>query len=185
MSIERTVTDIASGTEISMEEAIKLDPEETKKLRAEKKARFARILERGMVADRLAVELPDNLYGEWVPNDKSEIYRMQLLGFKIDTEYATKRALHSEGDGKSVIGDTVFMTCAREDKDILEEIRRENFVAMNGKPGEVKSQQEEKEYATQSRTIGMPVIEESVSRTARKEQLESALAATRKGTIVR
>ena len=186
MSTEREVT-IPSGGTTTMSEAIAQDPEELKKIRADKKTRFARILERGMVADRLAVELPGNLYGEWVANDKSEIYRMQLLGFKIDDTYAVDRALHDKGDGQSVVGDTVFMVCAREDREIMEEIRREKYQALNGKPGTVtKAQGEEKEFTGSTKTLGIgPVVEESTSRQVRKADLEAALAQTQRGTVVK
>lgn len=185
MSTEREVVDVATGATLPMSEAIKADPAEFQRLRAEKKARLARILERGMVADRLAVELPADVYGEWVANDPSEIYRMKILGFEIDREYATSRALHSEGDGKSIVGDTVFMICDRDTKDLLDEIRRENFEAMNGKPGSktVRRQAEEREFRVASETVGMPVVEESVSRTARKAELEAALSKANQGQI--
>ncbi|HEX9430476.1 MAG TPA: hypothetical protein VF944_08875 [Candidatus Bathyarchaeia archaeon] len=185
MSIERTVVDPSSGAEFPMSEAIKSDPKEIQKLRAEKKAKLARILERGMIADRLTVDLPPEVHGEWVPNDKSEIYRMKMLGFKIDDEFAVKRALHDEGDGRSIVGDTVFMTCDRETKDIIDEIRRDNFERMNGKPGATtKRQKEESEFKAQSEAIGMPVIEESASRAARKADLEAALQKVNEGVKV-
>lgn len=188
MSTEREVLNPATGGETTMAQAIALDPEEIKKIRADKKARFARVLERGMVADRLAVEnLPENLYGEWVPNDKAEIFRMQVLGFKVDDKYAIDRALHDKGDNQSIVGDCVFMICEREDKDIIDEIRREKFQALNGKPGAVtKAQGEEKEFTGQTRGLNIgPVVEESTQRQARKADLESALARANAGTVVR
>ena len=176
MSEEREVLDTATGRMISLAEAIKTDVPANVETRRQRKARLARVLERGVVGDRLQVELPPNVYGEWVPNDKSEIFRMQSLGFEIDTEYAPKRALHDQGDGRSVVGDAVFMTCDRETKDILEEIRRENFERANGNPDDPTAEQlEEREFATQNSKIGMPVVEESKQRQARKEHLEAVL----------
>src|SRR5690242_7548495 len=43
--------------------------------RAERKARLATILDRGFVQDRLTVELPPDVHGEWVRNDPLEIQR--------------------------------------------------------------------------------------------------------------
>lgn len=178
MSEEREVTDVASGQTMTMGEALKLDPEETKKLRREKKARLASVLERGLVADRLQVDLPPDLYGEWVPNDPAEVLRMQTLGFEIDTKYAPARALHSKGSGGgSVIGDTIFMVTDRETKDILNEIREEEYSRAHGKPGTVKAQKEEKEFSTQTQQQGLPVVEESKTRAARKAELEAVLHA--------
>jgi hypothetical protein len=176
MSEEREVIDVATGREISLTEALEKDPEEYKKLRAERKARFARVLERGIVADRLQVELPPTLWGEWVPRDKSSIFERETLGFRVDTEYAPKRALHDQGTGESIVGDCVFMVQDIEDHNLLEEIRKEAFEAANGKPGRAaRLQGEEKEFGALSRTIGMPTIEESVAKTARKEELQAAL----------
>jgi hypothetical protein len=176
MSEQRVVTDLQTGREISLSEAMSKDPDEYKRLRAERKARFSRVLERGMIADRLQVDLPATLWGEWVPNDKQSIYEKQLLGFVVDREYATKRALHDQGDNMSIVGDCVFMIQDVEDHNLLEEIRRENFEAANGKPGQTaRLQGEEKEFMAQSRTIGMPTIEESASKAARKADLESAV----------
>lgn len=184
MSIEREVTDIKTGVSMSMTDAIKLDPEEVKRLRAERKTQLRQVLERGIVADRLKVDLPPNLYGEWVPNFKEEIYRMQLLGFQIDDKYAPQRALHDHGDGKSVIGDTVYMVCSREDREIMEEIRREQFEANNGKPGQARSLREEKEFKALNSTLRIgPTVEESATRLARKAEIESALAATRQAQV--
>lgn len=185
MSEERSVQDPSGQGEMTMTAAVALDPAETQRLRAEKKARLARILDRGMVADRLSVELPPDKHGEWIPNDKSEIYRMQTLGFWVDKEYATKRALHDQGDGASVVGDAIFMVCEKENKEILDEIRRENYEAINGKPGTVRgSQREEKDAAANLRKIGMPVVEESRERQARKQELAAVLKANQEGTGV-
>lgn len=186
MSTEREVHNPLTGTETTMEAAIQQDPAEIKRLRAEKKAKILRILERGQVVDRLQVELPDGLHGEWVPDDKQEIARMQLLDFWVDDKYAAQRALHEKGDGRSVIGDTVFMVCERETKEIIDEIRRDQFEVRNGKPGAVtKSQGEEKEFATQTKTLGIgPVVEESSTRQVRKEQIEAALKQVSQGTVV-
>lgn len=176
MSEEREVTDLQSGATISLSAALEKDPEEYKRIRAERKARFSRVLERGMIADRLKVDLPPNLWGEWIHNDLQSITEAKLLGFQIDTEYATKRALHDQGDGMSVVGDCVYMVQDMEDHLLLEEIRRENYEAAHGKPSRaVRLQGEEKEFAGATRTLGLPTIEESATKQARRAELESAL----------
>lgn len=130
--------------------------------RSDRKARLASVLERGIIADRLMVELPEGVHGEWVPNVTQEILRMQALGFQIDETYATKRALHSDGTGKAIIGDTIFMTCSAETKQIIDEIAREKFEKIHGNPkNRGRSQAEESEYTEANRRLGIPVLNES------------------------
>ena len=143
--------------------------------REQKKARFASVLDRGIVGDRLRVDLPDGLYGEWVPNDQMEVFRMETLGFKIDTEYARKRVLHSKGDAASYVGDCVYMTCPKENKEIIDEIRTEQYQRLNGPKSK---QKEERDYSKQAETlqeVGIrPMVESSIN-AARKTDLEAAL----------
>jgi hypothetical protein len=142
--------------------------------RAEKKARFVRVLERGFTIDRLTVELPDHLYGEWVPQDQIE--RWQTLGFEDGTEYAAKRGLHDKGR----IADCVFMVQPREDHELYEEVRRELFIQQHGSPDEKRrlQQKEEKEFANLVETqAGLPVVDESVEHEARRSEIKEAIAA--------
>lgn len=144
----------------------------------EKRARFARVLERGFINDRLNVELPPHLHGEWVLDDPVAIDRARALGFDIDKEYATKRGLHSSGDGAAKVGDVIFMVQSMEDHMLMEEIRQKRFEDMHGKPGK-PSQKEEREYAAsvKAKAPEVPIIDESRAREARKDELEAALKA--------
>lgn len=110
------------------------------------------ILDRGVTNDRLFVPLPDDVHGEWVPNDKEEIYRKINLGFKIDDEYAIARALHSQGDGKSIVGDVVFMTCPKVVKEVFDRIRLEEYIKMNSKK---KINREERLYVENNEKAGL------------------------------
>lgn len=129
--------------------------------RSELKARLAQVLERGIVADHLHVDLPAGMHGEWVPNTKAEILRMQALGFQIDTTYAKKMALHSDSTDKAIIGDTVFMTCSADTKAVIDEIAREKFDRIHGNPKKNREQAEDREFRDNNRTLGMPAIVES------------------------
>lgn len=153
-----------------------ITPEERRKAR---KARLAGVYERGVVGDRLHVDLPPSLYGEWVPNINTEIHRKEALGFKKDTEYAKKRALHDKGDDASYVGDCVFMICDREDKDIIDEIRKERYEATHN-PRRGK-QKEERDFVSQAGDINAPTTESKV-REARKEDISAALSAAAKPT---
>lgn len=140
--------------------------------RSEKKARLATILDRGMVGDRLHVELPDDKYGEWVPNDKVEIYRMQSLGFEVDKEYAKRRALHNDGtEGISIVGDVIFMTCDRDTKDIMEEIKRENYDRVNS----LKGAKEEKDYSNNLKNTVTPSLVNSSTEIVDNDAIKDAL----------
>ena len=74
MSEERDVIVIEDGKT----ESRKLTQDDVKQIetREQKRARYARVLERGFIVDRCTVEnLPPTLHGEWVPRDPIEIER--------------------------------------------------------------------------------------------------------------
>ena len=135
----------------------KVTPEET---RQQKKARRAQVFDRGVVQDRLHVPLPDDLHGEWVPNNPIDINRKENLGFQIDRVHALKRKLHDKGDGMSTVGDVVFMTCSREDKEILDEIRKDRYDKLH-KPRNGK-QAEERAFASNADPETIPMAESRV-----------------------
>lgn len=180
MSEERLVVNPKTGKESTMSDALSKAPPET---RVQKKAKLAAILSRGFTIDRANIKLPADLYGEWVHDDPESILHMQNMGFKIDTEHATKSALHNDGTDRAVMADTIFMVCDRETKDIIDEIRREQYNLANGPRGGTKTQAEESEYSKAVDKLGMPVIEESSSRAANKQQIEEALGVD-KGNIL-
>jgi hypothetical protein len=126
--------------------------------REERKARRAQVLERGMAADRLQVALPTGVYGEWFHNSPEEIYRAQSLGFVIDTEYAHKRALHSEGDTKAIVGDVIFMTCDEETKQDIDEFKKRKYDEIHGKKGAKRETPEERQYVESLAGTPLPAI---------------------------
>lgn len=147
--------------------------------RAEHKARLAQVLDRGIVNDRLHVALPEDMHGEWVPNSKEEIYRMQTLGFDVDRTYAKKRALHNDGTDAAIIGDVIFMTCPKMVKEVIDEVRREKFEALHGaKNGQ---QKEERDFANVSKATlkeaHMDAIVDSSVQSANRDQIVAALDA--------
>lgn len=153
-----------------------LQPPESRK---ERKARLARILERGIIADRLAVDLPKDKYGEWVSDDPVEIARMQALGFEVDTEFAPNVSLHSSGTKAGKIGDVIHMICSRENKDILEEIRKENYDKRhNRKPAShrANTQGEEREAVANIDRTGLPAIMESNTTIIGERDITAALS---------
>lgn len=178
MSEERQVISVPLKGVASTKELTKEDIQAQRVRMKEKKARFARVLERGFTVDRLTVELPGDKWGEWVADNDVEIMRKKALGFTIDTEYAAKRSLHSDGTGAPIVGDVIFMIQSREDHEILDELYRENYIRMHGSP-EQKKQLEDSDYESSLAMIPeVPVINESVARDARKEQINEALKTT-------
>jgi hypothetical protein len=153
-------------------EVIEVGDQTKVETRSEKKARIARVLDRGASGERLNVQLPAHLHGEWVPHDEVSIFEKERLGFRIDTEFAPKRALHSKGDGKSLVGDCVFMVCAKEDKEIIDEIRNDQYLKLNRKG---KVQKEESDFNSLTQKEGLEPLTEGSVNTARKDELQAAM----------
>src|SRR2546430_6314158 len=179
MSEQRTVVTGTGATRQLTEEDKKKAEEEVKRLladRKEKKAKFVRVIERGFTVDRLHVDLPDNLHGEWVPED--QVDRWQLLGFEVDHEHAVKRQLHPAADGSARVADVVFMTCSKEDFELMQEVKQEIFVKTHGSPKQKERlmQQEEQDFKnTVENKIGLPVIDEGIAREAKKDAIREAI----------
>lgn len=174
VSVSSSAVKAAKGTNELIEEHRPI--QEAALTRAEKKAQFAKVLERGIINARLDVDLPKDVYGEWVRDDATEIMRMESMGFQIDREYAKKRRLHSKGDDASYVGDVVFMTCSQENHEIIDEVKLDMYNAHHGIKGDTQ-QQEDADYATKVRTQvpEVPVIEESRTVAASKEDIVAAL----------
>jgi len=175
VSEQREIINLTTGQPVSLTQALDREPENIKELRAQKKARLIRVLDRGVIIDRLHVDLPAHLHGEWFPKDTLAVHEANVLGFHVDTEYATKMPMfdNKDPDGGAVVGDVIFMVCEKETKELIDEIRTENFERVHGKHG--RGQREERDFATSTRAVGLPVVDESSSRTARKQELQEAL----------
>lgn len=107
--------------------------EQNKETEVEKKARFARILERGYMTDMFAVpNLPDDLHGEWVANTSMEINRLSALGFVDGSQYVANRTAHHSGN-KPQIADVVFMTQPMDEHKLWVKMRQERFDEINGR----------------------------------------------------
>lgn len=152
----------------------KINEQDKVESRADRKARMAQVFDRGVVGDRLHVDLPEHLHGEWVPSDAVSVHRKESLGFRIDTEYAKNRKLHDKGDSASYVGDVVFMVCDRENKEILDEIRRDRYNAVHAPRG--GKQKEERDFITQADKETAPTAE-SKAHQARKADITAAITA--------
>jgi hypothetical protein len=111
------------------------------------------ISSRGMVNAALEVALPEGIEGQWVANDPKEIARLKTLGFVEDTEFALKNALHNDGSGRAVIGDTIHMLIPKWKKEIINAERDKKFFAKHGFKGGGHLMQEERDFLANDRSI--------------------------------
>ena len=146
MSIERSTLDLTKNTKSIAD------------LKKEFKAKVAGVASRGFMIDRLSVQLPADMYGEWVPDDEVSIAGARALGFEIDKEFATRNKLHTNAAGEAKIGDAVFMTIPRYQKEVLDELAEEERIRFHGIRGAKPA--EETQYA-KNISKETPIINES------------------------
>ena len=66
--------------------------------------------DRSYLNDRLNVQLPEGLYGEWIGRDDFSQYQAKSKGFVDGSEYLGEfNKLYETADGKSAVGDVMFM----------------------------------------------------------------------------
>lgn len=160
-------------TELNLDSAVRAELI-AKETPEQYKARVARVLDRSFVVDRLHVDLPNELWGEWCPNEPWEILRYETLGFTIDNQYATKRKLNDTGDGKAVVGDVVFMTQPRWQHDILEKEKADIYTRTHLQ----KRQKEEKDFEGNVKGLGdVPVMVNSSHENVPGSQIRESLGA--------
>lgn len=142
----------------------------------EQVARRATTLDRGILHDRLKVELPEELHGEWCRNDPLEINRMRSLGFWVDDRYATKRSIHSDGSSANVVGDAIHMCTTKDNKKLIDAVQMEQSRRAQGLS---KVEREEEEFAhNTARDTGeiIPTFSDSRARTVTAADVRKAVA---------
>lgn len=127
--------------------------------RKEYEARITSVLSRGILTDKLKVELPNDMHGEWVYNDATAITNKKLIGFDIDETYAPKNALHTDASGKPIIGDTIFMTIPRWKFEIFEKARQKKYDEHHGVRAGKSA--EERNFETEANRNETPAINKS------------------------
>jgi len=167
-SDEKVEALVAEQAIIAAAEAVRA--EQYAKAKAEAKARMLTLLDRGVTNDRLLVPLPSDTYGEWVPNNPSDVARFESMGFKIDDTYAKSHAIH----GSNRVADIIFMTCPMYVKEAINEIRAERFEKLHGKP-DVKTKRELKEERDFRGKSDLPVVNSSVQETVDGDAIRQAL----------
>ncbi len=125
----------------------------------EYEASMVEVLTRDMLSGRLTVDLPDDIHGEWAANDPVAIERKKALGFEIDTQYATKNALHRDASGNPIIGDTIHMIIPKNRYEILKKIEKRRYNEQHQiKEGKTP---EERAYLEKNKGTDMPSIDNS------------------------
>lgn len=175
MSIERD-----TKTLVGISEGVLTPEQKAAETKAERRARLVHILDRGHMHDRMKVDLPPHLHGEWARNKQEDIFYMQSLGFDIDREHATKRAINSNasaGDGV-VVGDVIFMTCPKDVKEEIDAIRQEQMFAKSGRPGDNIGREEKEFQALTAISSGgeIPTMVESKTRAVTASEVATAVA---------
>jgi hypothetical protein len=122
MSDEREMVVIGNPSATKVQEDIEVE-------RKAFRAKAAVMLDRGWTNARINVDLPPDVYGEWVHDSATEIARMRNLGFKVDDIYAKQNALHNDGTGAPKIGDVIFMTCAKWMHEDFEKLKTQRAAA--------------------------------------------------------
>lgn len=126
--------------------------------RKEFRAKAAKVVTRGFVVDRLNVETPEDVHGEWIRDEPVALAGARALGFELDTKYAVNSALHTDATGKAKVGDVVFMTMPKWQKEEIDKLKQEHYNRQHGVKG--NKPVEETEYASKL-DKSMPVINES------------------------
>jgi hypothetical protein len=151
----------------------------------QRKARVAAVFDRGLVHDRLKVDLPPDLHGEWVRSDPFEVDRMRTLGYWLDNTYSTKRAIHSDGTSANKVADVVFMVTLKDNKKLIDQVRLERQLRSMNNP---RSSDEDKQFManTAAETGGIiPTFSESKQQSVDINDVRAALARADAQTQVR
>jgi hypothetical protein len=129
------------------------------------KAKYAQLLTRGYIVDRMAVENADpNMHYEWVLNEPYELHRKDALGFKITTGKAGPTYItNSVGDERKVVGDCVLMELPKEDYSAFCAAQAELAAARMGTKsgdGSFVDAPEDKQVRAGIRDVGLPTIDD-------------------------
>lgn len=106
-------------------------PEEAEAIVAQKKARIAQVMTRGITNEKLQIVydkcVPDGYSGKFVLDDEGYVIRYTNLGFGFTyTEGAS--GVHGRADGRIAVGDVVLMTITLADREILKTVKHEKML---------------------------------------------------------
>lgn len=125
--------------------------EERKKIKAGLRVN---LLERSAVSSALDLSfLPANLSGQWVRNETLRINDLRALNYEIYKDSKIRGLHDANADGSVVVGDLILMVCSKENREIIDELRKEEYNQRHGKPGDNRPQLEEKAFIAEQQTL--------------------------------
>lgn len=141
---------------------------------SEQKARLARVLDRSFSVDRLRVNLPPDVYGEWVPSDPVSVAEAELKGLQVDEVYAPQSAV---GRSNRHI-DCIFMTMPKITHDVIESMKLDEYNRIHNpkknNEGKIVGQAEDKTNSPEANAVGLPIISESQTSSVTGDEILSA-----------
>ena len=136
----------------------------------EYKRRLFETADRSFVNDRLNVELPDNLHGEWVGVDDFSQFHAQAKGYIDGSEYLqAHNKLHERPDG-STVGDVRFMVIPKWKY----EAQQEQAKIMAERQSGINSDTANEQYKAYAAKLGLGVeADRSVGRSISGAELQA------------
>jgi hypothetical protein len=137
------------------------------------KRRLFETASRSYINDRLHVNLPDDLHGEWIGIDDFSQYHANLKGFVDGSSYLTaENQLFQRPDG-STLGDVKFMVIPKWKYDAMQEIAQLESARKAGLRGKAETDAMYSQYA---QSIGLPELgESSFSRSISGKEIDDLL----------
>jgi hypothetical protein len=144
-------------------------PEEVKAY----KRRLFETASRSYINDRLNVELPEHLHGEWIAIDDFSQYHAATKGFQDGAEYLTENnKLFQRPDG-STVGDVKFMVIPKWKYDAQQEQLAVEAARKSGIRGKAEV---DEMYAQYAQSIGLGDIgDQSTTRVINGDELAKQL----------
>lgn len=119
----------------------------------EYKRRLFETADRSFVNDRLNVELPDHLHGEWIGVDDFSQFHAQAKGYIDGSEYLqAHNKLHERPDG-STVGDVRFMVIPKWKY----EAQQEQAMIMSDRQSGINSDSANEQYKAYAAKLGLGV----------------------------
>lgn len=114
-------------------------------------AKMAGIFDRGLALDRLQVNLPDDMYGEWVHPSMAD--RLLSMDFVRGDEYIPE-TINDRAGGKSTL-DVIFMVKPKWKHDVDVKLRDAKYNETHVR--DKRRKKEEKDFEESMKTIGLTV----------------------------
>lgn len=131
---------------------IQQNPTEQEQL--EYKRRLFETADRSFVNDRLNVELPEGLHGEWIGTDDFSQYHAQLKGFVDGSEFLKEfNRLHETSTGPTV-GDVKFMVIPKWKYEAQQEMAAMESARRSG----LNSREVEEQYKSYAQQLQLGII---------------------------